>query len=101
MANEASFSVSGYVATEPKPGVTKGGARSLYMRVGWTPRWLDRATGDWADQPTSFVSVICYRKVAENAAGVPAPGRPDSGQGHAPGPRVRSRRAARRQQLST
>jgi single-strand DNA-binding protein len=67
MANEASFSVSGYVATEPKLGVTKSGVRSLYMRVGWTPRWLDRTTGDWNDQPTSFVSVVCYRRVAQNA----------------------------------
>jgi single-strand DNA-binding protein len=38
------------------------------MRLGWTPRRIDKTTGDWADQPTNFISVICYRKVAENAA---------------------------------
>jgi single-strand DNA-binding protein len=38
------------------------------MRLGWTPRRIDRTTGEWTDQPTSFISVICYRKVAENAA---------------------------------
>ena len=68
MANEATFSVTGYVATQPKGGYTKNGTRTLYMRVGWTPRRIDKRTGDWADQPTSFVSVTCYRKVAENAA---------------------------------
>ena len=68
MANEATFSVTGYVATQPKSGYTKNGTRTLYMRVGWTPRRIDKRTGEWADQPTSFVSVTCYRKVAENAA---------------------------------
>lgn len=67
MINEASFSVNGYVATQPKYGVTRAGDKTLYMRVGWTPRRLDRTTGEWADQPSSFVSVTCYRKVAENA----------------------------------
>jgi single-strand DNA-binding protein len=68
MANEATFSVTGYVATQPKSGYTKNGTRTLWMRVAWTPRRIDKRTGDWADQPTSFVSVTCYRKVAENGA---------------------------------
>ena len=68
MVNEATLCVTGYVATQPKGGWTKDGIRTLYMRLGWTPRRIDRTTGDWADQPTSFISVICYRKVAENAA---------------------------------
>lgn len=68
MVNEATFSVTGYVATEPKGGWTRDGTRTLFMRLGWTPRRMDRTTGEWADQPTSFISVICYRKVAENAA---------------------------------
>jgi single-strand DNA-binding protein len=68
MANEATFSVTGYVATPPKSGYTRNGTRTLYMRVGWTPRRMDKRTGEWTDQPTSFVSVTCYRKVAENAA---------------------------------
>lgn len=68
MANEATFSVTGYVATPPKGGYTRSGTRKLYMRVGWTPRRMDKRTGEWTDQPTSFVGVTCYRKVAENAA---------------------------------
>jgi single-strand DNA-binding protein len=68
MANEAYVSLIGFVATQPKKGLTKGGSVSLSMRVGWTPRALDRATGVWSDLPSSFVSVQCYRKVAEHAA---------------------------------
>jgi single-strand DNA-binding protein len=68
MANEAYFSVTGYVATQPRRGLTKNGTRTLSMRVGWTPRRLDTTTGAWADQPSSFVSVQCFRKVAENAS---------------------------------
>ncbi len=68
MVNEASFSVTGYVATAPTCGWTRSGTRSLFMRLAWTPRRIDKATGEWADQPTNFVSVICYSRVAENAA---------------------------------
>jgi single-strand DNA-binding protein len=68
MANEATISVSGYVATQPKGGWTRDGTRTVFMRLGWTPRRIDKTTGEWTDQPSSFVSVICYRKVAENAA---------------------------------
>jgi single-strand DNA-binding protein len=68
MVNEATISVSGYIATQPKGGWTKDGTRTVSMRLGWTPRRIDKTTGDWVDQPSSFVSVICYRKVAENAA---------------------------------
>jgi single-strand DNA-binding protein len=68
MVNEATFSVTGYVATQPKGGWTRDGTRTVFMRLGWTPRRIDKTTGEWRDQPSSFVSVICYRKVAENAA---------------------------------
>jgi single-strand DNA-binding protein len=68
MANDAYFAVAGYVATQPRAGKTRSGAPFLFMRVAWTPRAFSKATGGWTDQQTSFVSVMCYRKVAENAA---------------------------------
>ena len=66
MANEAHFSVVGFVATQPKSGMTKTGTRTLSMRVGWTPRIFDRTTSEWTDQPSSFVTVQCYKKAAEH-----------------------------------
>lgn len=65
--NEAHFSVTGYVATQPKMGVLRNNTPTLSFRFGWTPRVVNRETGEWTDQQSSFVSVTCYRKVAENA----------------------------------
>jgi single-strand DNA-binding protein len=67
VSNEAAFSVSGYVATLPFRAQTKAGEQMVTMRIGWTPRSFDRGIGDWKDQPTSFASVVCFRKLAENA----------------------------------
>jgi single-strand DNA-binding protein len=68
MSNEAFFSVAGYVATEPKPTLTSSGVPTVSMRLAWTPRRFDKATGEWADEPSSFASVRCFRKLAQNAA---------------------------------
>lgn len=65
--NDAYFSVTGYVATQPKDGTTRGGTPTLSFRVGWTPREINRSTGEWADLPSSFASVTCYKKIAEHA----------------------------------
>jgi single-strand DNA-binding protein len=66
MFNEAHISLSGYVATQPFSGETRTGVPSVRMRVAWTPRRLDRVTGEWVDGNTSFLTVHCYRKLAEN-----------------------------------
>ena len=68
MANEAYVTLIGFVATQPKKWTTKGGSLGLSARVGWTPRTIDRTTGVWSDQPSSFLTVQCYRKVAEHAS---------------------------------
>lgn len=68
MMNEAHISLTGYVATQPRLKPIREGVQALSMRVAWTPRWLDRATGEWADGSTSYVTVTCWRKLADNAA---------------------------------
>ncbi len=68
MFNDAHISLNGYVATQPQLGETRTGIPSLTMRVAWTPRLIDRVTGEWKDAGTSFLSVRLYRKLAENAA---------------------------------
>jgi single-strand DNA-binding protein len=67
MANEAYFSVAGYIATQPTWGHTKGGFRTLNLRLAWTPRRFDREANSWVDGLSSFASVRCYRKLAEYA----------------------------------
>jgi single-strand DNA-binding protein len=68
MFNEAHISLSGYVATQPALRETRSGIPSVSMRVAWTPRRMDRASGEWIDAGTSFATVQLYRKLAENAA---------------------------------
>jgi len=67
MFNEAHISLTGYVATQP---VIKevGAVTNLTMRVAWTPRWQDRVSGEWVDGNTSYVTVICWRRLAANVA---------------------------------
>jgi single-strand DNA-binding protein len=66
--NEAQVSLTGYVATQPVVRTVTSGASNVTMRVGWTPRRQDRVTGEWTDGNTSYVTVICWRKLATNAA---------------------------------
>jgi len=68
MLNEAQISLTGYVATQPVIKTFKSGVCNVTMRVAWTPRKQDLATGDWVDTNTSYVTVICWRRLATNAA---------------------------------
>jgi single-strand DNA-binding protein len=68
MLNEAQISLTGYVATQPQTRTIKTtGDMTLSMRVGWTPRYQDRVTGEWVDGTTSYVTVTCWRKLATYA----------------------------------
>jgi single-strand DNA-binding protein len=67
-SGDAFISLTGYIATQPTQRLTRTGVPSLSMRVAWTPRWLDRETGEWIEGASSFATVQCYRKLAQNAA---------------------------------
>jgi single-strand DNA-binding protein len=67
MFNEAQISVVGYVASEPEyVQVGQDGIPKLTMRVAWTTRRREPATGQWVDANTSFVRVTCWRRLADN-----------------------------------
>jgi single-strand DNA-binding protein len=68
MINEAQVFLAGYVATEPTCRTTNRGKPEAQMRVGYTPRRMDRETGEWVDERTSFVSVKCWGRLANNVA---------------------------------
>ncbi|HUY47058.1 MAG TPA: single-stranded DNA-binding protein [Streptosporangiaceae bacterium] len=68
MINEAQVFLAGYVARDPKFRTTSSGTSTASLRVGYTPRWVDRETGEWTDGMTSFVTVICWRALADNVA---------------------------------
>lgn len=66
--NEMQVALCGYVASVPKLGQTKAGRFVTNMRVGVTPRRLDRVTGQWSDGDTSYMTVTCWRGLANNVA---------------------------------
>jgi single-strand DNA-binding protein len=68
MINEAQVFLAGYVATEPTFRTTSRGKPEAQMRVGYTPRRQNWETGEWSDGPSSFVSVKCWGKLANNVA---------------------------------
>jgi single-strand DNA-binding protein len=68
MFYEASVSLTGFVATQPTIRLVKTGVTNVSMRVAWTPRYFDRSSNEWVDGNTSYATVICWRKLATNAA---------------------------------
>lgn len=68
MMNEAQVFLAGYVAREPKYRKTHNGYSYTSLRVGYTPRRVDRDSGEWSDGGTSFVTVFCWRGLADNVA---------------------------------
>jgi single-strand DNA-binding protein len=67
--NEAHVSLAGYVAGEPSyRRVGQSQIPKLTLRVSWTNRRFDSATGEWVDGNRSFVNVICWRQLAENVS---------------------------------
>jgi single-strand DNA-binding protein len=56
----------GYVAQDPIIRKTKQGTNVTDVRVGTTPRFLDRKTGEWRDGDTSYYTVTCWRRLADH-----------------------------------
>jgi single-strand DNA-binding protein len=68
MMNDAQVVLAGFVASEPAFKQLAGGTSAATLRVAYTPRHLNRETGEWADGTTSFVTVLCWRTLADNVA---------------------------------
>jgi single-strand DNA-binding protein len=68
MINDAQVFLSGYVARDPRFRITANGISNVSLRVAYTPRRVDRESGEWTDGTTSFVSVVCWRTLADNVA---------------------------------
>ncbi len=68
MINDAQVVLAGFVASAPSFRRTARGTSAASLRVAYTPRHISRETGEWADGETSFVTVLCYRTLADNVA---------------------------------
>jgi single-strand DNA-binding protein len=67
MSQDDLITVRGYVTAEPKLWQRTPTQFPLAtIRVGSTRRKLNRETGEWEDGETSYYTVKCWRKLAEN-----------------------------------
>jgi single-strand DNA-binding protein len=68
MINDANIDLAGFVASEPSFKVLDNGTSTAKLRVAYTERRFNRENGEWGDGPTSFVTVLCWRTLADNVA---------------------------------
>jgi single-strand DNA-binding protein len=69
MSQDNHITLRGYLTAEPKLYQKTAAATPVTeIRVGCTPRRLNRETGEWYDAPTSYYRVKCWRRLAINAA---------------------------------
>jgi len=68
MISDANIDLAGFVASEPSFKRLATGTSTAKLRVAYTERRLNRETGEWGDGPTSFVTVLCWRALADNVA---------------------------------
>ena len=68
MAGEVSVTIVGNLADDPELRYTQGGVAVVSIRVGSTPRTLNRTTNEWVDGETVWVRCTAWREVAENVA---------------------------------
>ena len=68
MAGEVSVTIVGNLADDPELRYTQGGVAVVSVRVGSTPRTLNRSTNEWVDGETVCVRCTAWREAAENIA---------------------------------
>ncbi len=64
--NDALITVVGYVAAEPHYELLASGTPLMSLRIGSTPRRYDRDLGQWRDEDPMFLTVSCWRTLADN-----------------------------------
>jgi single-strand DNA-binding protein len=68
MAGEVNITVVGNLADDPELRYTQGGIAVCSVRVGSTPRVMNRTTNTWEDGETVWVRCTAWRELAENVA---------------------------------
>jgi single-strand DNA-binding protein len=68
MSQDNQITLRGYLTAEPKLHQKTSAATPVTeIRVGSSPRRLNRETGEWQEAPTSYYTVKCWRRLAVNA----------------------------------
>jgi len=66
--NEATLTLTGNVATPIRFARSEKGTAVATFRLACTPRHFDKPTNRWVDERTNFLTVVCFRALAENVA---------------------------------
>lgn len=70
MSQTATVTVTGYLTADPKLLFTRQTKTPVtHLRLGMTPRRVDRDTGEWRDGASSYFTVNCWRRLALNVTG--------------------------------
>jgi single-strand DNA-binding protein len=68
MSGETSITVIGNLTDDPELRFTSNGVAVARIRVASTPRYLDKASGQWRDGEPLFMTCSIWRQPAENLA---------------------------------
>lgn len=68
MAGETILTLVGNLTSDPELRFTPSGVAVAKFTVASTPRTFNKATNEWADGETLFISCSVWRQAAENAA---------------------------------
>src|SRR5204863_490296 len=68
MAGETTITIVGNLVDDPELRFTPSGAAVANFRIASTPRFLDKATNEWKDGESLFLSCNVWRQAAENCA---------------------------------
>ena len=68
MAGDTTITVIGNLTDDPELRFTPSGAAVAKFRIASTPRFLDKASGEWKDGEPLFLACNVWRQVAENVA---------------------------------
>jgi single-strand DNA-binding protein len=67
-AGDVPITVCGNVVADPELRYTQTGQPVASFRVASTPRYLDKASNEWKDGDSLFLTCNAWRQMAENAA---------------------------------
>src|SRR6202790_742494 len=67
-AGDTQITIAGNLVDDPELRYTPTGQAVASFRVASTPRFLDRATNEWKDGDSLFLSCNVWRQAAENVA---------------------------------
>ncbi len=67
-AGDTQITLVGNLVEDPSLRFTAGGQAVTSFRVASTPRFLDKATNEWKDGESLFLTVNVWRQAAENCA---------------------------------